>query len=114
LVSALHPKGPDGVEILAEWRPCPTPSGEPLLNRAHTAYWREPREPGDGTSRRPPPDRAQLAGHDGKRYAVLWIGDRILRVYRVRAYDGILRRMRRYPVALGRALQADRQDRALS
>jgi hypothetical protein len=97
--------------ILAEWKPGPQPSGEPLLNRAHTAYWREP---GDGTGRRLQPDRAQLAEHDGKQYAVLWLGDRILRVYRVRAYDGVLRRMRRYPVALGRELQAERQARRLS
>jgi hypothetical protein len=44
---------------------------------------------------------AHLAEDDGKRYVVLWSGPNLIRCYRVRAYDGVLRLMRRTPRAIG-------------
>jgi hypothetical protein len=46
------------------------------------------------------PDRALLAGvkkHKGKRYVVLGTTRKILAVFRVRAFDGVLKRLKRWP-----------------
>jgi len=50
-----------------------------------------------GSSGRP---RASVAEVDGRAYVVLRERGTVAAVYRVRAYDGVLRRMRRWPRAL--------------
>jgi hypothetical protein len=88
-------------QIIAEWIPALGPCEVPLLNRAAAAYWRTAIPRHDGRAMPPGPDRVQLAGLDGKQYVILWItGQPLPRVYRVRAYDGILRLMKRPPRGL--------------
>lgn len=81
-------------------------SDEPLIQRAITAHLRANRP---AESRLVQPRLVQLVEYEGKQYVVLWypgFRDRILSVYRVRAYDGVLRLMKRWPVGLGRGLAA--------
>jgi hypothetical protein len=89
------------VEIIAEavGKGASLQGVDPLIDRAITAHWRD-RDGRTGTGFNPP-DRAQVAEHDGKRYVVLWDGNLRLRCYRVRAYDGILRLMKRPPREIG-------------
>jgi hypothetical protein len=76
-------------------------SGVPLLDRAVEAYRSRPAHHfGEPAIE---PRAAQHVELDGKEYVVLWrpgVRDCIMFVYRVRAYDGILRAMKRWPSGL--------------
>ena len=82
-------------------------SDEPLIQRAITAHIRlSPRAHVGGKLIQP--RLVQLVEWEDKQYVVLWwpgFRDRILSVYRVRAYDGVLRLMKRSPAGLGQALR---------
>jgi hypothetical protein len=72
-------------------------ASEPLVRRAFAAYYRS--EPAGGSL--PEPARTSfLCELDGKQYVVLENMNGILAVYRVRTYDGILKRLRRWPADL--------------
>ena len=47
-----------------------------------------------------PANTSHAADHDGRRYVVLKNVNGPLAVYRVRSNDGVLRRMKRWPVEL--------------
>jgi hypothetical protein len=65
-----------------------------LKRRALAAYFRT-----GGTGQ--PDGSPALVEVDGKQYAVLGNGDTVLAVYRVRAYDGVLQRLKRWPASIG-------------
>jgi hypothetical protein len=69
-----------------------------LLKRATTAYFRRSRGAVNG---RHPTSGYVVETDDGRRYVVLALGDRFERVYRVRVYDGVLKRLKRWPLELG-------------
>jgi hypothetical protein len=71
-----------------------TDASDPLINRALAAYFRT----GGGAQ----PKASAVEKHDGKKYVVLRGPKETLAVYRVRAFDGVLRRMRRWPKELDR------------
>lgn len=73
-------------------------SSEPLVRRAFAAYYRS--APAGG-SLPEPANTSFLCDLDGKQYVVLGNMNGVLAVYRVRTYDGILKRMRRWPAELG-------------
>lgn len=78
----------------AKARPQIRADEDELLRRAVAAYVRS----GDGELvDQPAPARSGIAEHDGKEYLVLRNARRTLAVYRVRAYDGVLKRLRRWP-----------------
>jgi hypothetical protein len=79
-------------------------SDEPLIERAMTAHRRASLR---SEGRLITPGKIQVVEDDGKQYVVLWYPgyrDSIISVYRVRAYDGVLRLMKRAPVALRQQL----------
>ena len=85
-------------QTIAEWNPSLGPCQVPLISRAVAAYWRTANYRDGRHSPPPAPVRAEVADLDGKQYVILWIkGHPFPRVYRVRAYDGILRLMKRPP-----------------
>jgi hypothetical protein len=93
------------MKVLAEHHASPKSggfgkSGEPLIDRAVAAYRSHSPAWLPGNAGMMEPSLAQVVEHDGKQYVILWrpaVRDSILRVYRVRAYDGILRVMKRWP-----------------
>jgi hypothetical protein len=95
--------------VLAEKNANPTSgcfgtSDEPLIERAMTAHRRSGRREGN---RWVDPRKVQVVEDDGKQYVVIWkagFRDSILSVYRVRAYDGVLRLMKRAPMSLRQQL----------
>lgn len=71
-----------------------------LVNRAFAAYFKTARQ--EGYSADIPSNRSQVMSHNGKHYVVLANGIwDVLAVYRVRN-DHFLKRLRRWPAALGR------------
>jgi hypothetical protein len=64
-----------------------------LLRRAFAAWFRT-----GGTDQ--PANDSHVVEYDGKLYVVLRNLNGVLAVYRVRAYDGILKRLRRWPAEL--------------
>lgn len=85
-------------------RPAPPPRPIPTRNdqyvsRAFRAYWRT-----ESVQRSAFPHRdwSKLESHFGREYVVLRDPRGVIAVYRVRAYDGILRRLKRWPRSIGR------------
>lgn len=73
-------------------------AGDPLVRRAFAAYYRS----GSAGGSLPEPASTSFLGElDGKQYVVLENMNGILAVYRVRTYDGILKRLKRWPTELG-------------
>jgi len=71
-----------------------TADSVPLIKRALTAYRRSMTFGQDF----PDADAGQVVELDDKRmYVLLWRDEDLLRVYRVRLYDGILKVMKRHP-----------------
>jgi hypothetical protein len=68
-----------------------------LLQRAWAAYLRIER----GDSEQPSEKHSSVQTVNGLEYVALRNGQRVLAVYRVRRSTGALRRMRRWPFALG-------------
>ncbi len=72
--------------------PAPPPASDAeLQRRALAAYFRAG---GDG---HPDPARSTVAEHDGKRYVMLRNASGSLACYRVRKFDGVLKRLVRIP-----------------
>jgi hypothetical protein len=99
------------VNVLAEQRAHPrggvTQSDEALIPRAMLAHARA------GAAR---PDRAWLVEYETRRYVTLWTGGELVSCYRVRAHDGVLKLLKRYPDGLYRecaaAIESERQGAA--
>lgn len=74
--------------------PKQVPRGQKYVQRAMRAYWR-----GESLQRAAFPDPAysRLECWYGREYVILANPRCICAVYRVRAYDGVLRRMKRWP-----------------
>jgi len=72
-----------------------TTINDDLTRRAYAAWFRS-------GAIDPPSDTSGLVEHDGHRYVVLRNVRGVLAVYRVRN-DGVLKRLRRWPDALGAA-----------
>ena len=72
--------------------PAPPPAGDAeLQRRALAAYFRS------GGNGHPDPALSSVEEHDGKRYVMLRNADGILACYRIRKFDGMLKRLVRIP-----------------
>jgi hypothetical protein len=69
----------------------PLAETDDLVRRARAAYYRE------GYVGDPETTSGHVTELDGKRYVVLAGAHGVIAVYRVRTFDGVLRRMRRWP-----------------
>lgn len=68
-----------------------------LYNRAIAAYYKYS---DGGTPQQPSEADSGVAEHEGKQYVVLRNVGGVLAVYRIRKYDGVLKRMQRWPAAI--------------
>jgi hypothetical protein len=73
------------------------PRGDATI-RAIAAYYRQP-DPA-GNHGHPDPVRSGPAKHAGRDYIVVRDQHAVLAVYRVRSWDGVLKRMKRWPIEI--------------